>query len=190
MKLVHKQLILASMLACVGMAATAQTPTADAANAAKGPAATHERHERGGRMDPAKMQEFQAKRMAALKAKLKITPAQESAWTTFNSDMHTQMQPPGPRPERGEMEKLTTPQRLDKMREMRAQHAAAADKRDATVKTFYATLSAEQQKTFDTETRHMGPRGGRHGGPGRDGGPRGEHHHGGASKPAAPAATQ
>jgi hypothetical protein len=76
------------------------------------------------------------------------------------------------------MEKLTTPQRLDKMREMRAAHAAFADKRDASIRTFYGTLSAEQQKTFDTEFRHRGPghRGG-HGerghGP-RQGGPRGD----------------
>ena len=166
MKLVNKHIIIASMLACVGMAASAQTPaTTDATKAA--PA----KHERMGRHDPAKMQEFQAKRLAALKEKLKITSAQETAWTTFASGI--QMQPNGPRPERGEMEKLTTPQRLDKMRDMRAQHTAAAEKRDATVKTFYAALSPEQQKTFDAEHARMGPRGGRHGG--HHGGPGGEH---------------
>ncbi|MBP6536173.1 MAG: Spy/CpxP family protein refolding chaperone, partial [Xylophilus sp.] len=140
MKLVHKHIIIASMLACVGMAATAQTPAA-ATDAPKGPPATHERHERMGRPDPAKMQAFQAKRQAALKEKLKITPAQEAAWTSFTTA--TQMQPKGPRPDRAEFEKLTTPQRIDKMREMRTQHAAAADKRDEAVKTFYAALSAE-----------------------------------------------
>ena len=166
MKLVHKHIIIASMLACVGMAASAQTPApTDATKAAP------RGHERMGRHDPAKMQEFQAKRLAALKEKLKITPAQEGAWTTFTSGM--QMQPPGPRPEHAEMEKLSTPQRLDKMREMRAQHAAAAEKRDAAVKTFYAALSPEQQKTFDAEHTRMGPRGGRHGG--HHGGPGGEH---------------
>ena len=176
MKLVHKQLFLASMLACVGVAATAQTPaTTDATKA------PHAKHERMGRHDPAKMQEFQAKRLAALKEKLKITPAQEAAWTSFTSGI--QMQPPGPRPERAEMEKLTTPQRLDKMRDMRAQHAATAEKRDAAVKTFYAALSPEQQKTFDAEHARMGPRGSRHGG--HHGGPGGEHgRRGGAPRPA------
>ena len=176
MKLVHKHIIIASMLACVGMAATAQAPAA-ATDAPKGPTtATYERHEHMGRHDPAKMQAFQAKRQAALKEKLKITPAQEAAWTSFTTA--TQMQAKGPRPERGEFAKLTTPQRIDKMREMRTQHAAAADKRDEAVKTFYAALSAEQQKTFDAEHARMGPRGhhgdrGGHGkrGP-RDGAPR------------------
>ena len=180
MKLVHKHIIIASMLACVGMAATAQTPAA-ATDAPKGPPTTHERHERMGRHDPAKMQAFQAKRQAALKEKLKITPAQEAAWTSFTAG--TQMQPhAGPRPNRGDFEKLTTPQRIDKMREMRTQHAAAADKRDEAVKTFYAALSAEQQKTFDAEHARMGPRG-HHGGRG------GEHHRGGprGDAPKAPA---
>ena len=177
MKLVHKHIIIASMLACVGMAATAQTPAA-ATDAPKGPPATHERHERMGRPDPAKMQAFQAKRQTALKEKLKITPAQEAAWTSFTTA--TQMQPKGPRPDRAEFEKLTTPQRIDKMREMRTQHAAAADKRDEAVKTFYAALSAEQQKTFDAGHARMGPRG-HHGG--RDG-----HHHRGGPRGDAPKA--
>lgn len=174
MKLVPKHLLLAGMLAYAGLSAQAQTPT----DAPKGPPPAGHEHRGGpgGKFDPAKMQAFQAKRLADLKAKLKLTPAQEGAWTTFT----TELQPPaqGPRPERGEMEKLTTPQRLDKMREMRAAHAAFADKRDASIRTFYGTLSAEQQKTFDTEFRHRGPghRGG-HGerghGP-RQGGPRGD----------------
>ena len=37
---------------------------------------------------------------------------------------------------------------------------AAMDKRIAATKAFYATLSPEQQKTFDTEHSKMGPRGG------------------------------
>ena len=174
MKLVPKHLILAGMLAYAGLSAQAQMPT----DAPKGPPPAGHEHRGGpgGKFDPAKMQAFQAKRLADLKAKLKLTPAQEGAWTTFT----TELQPPaqGPRPERGEMEKLTTPQRLDKMRDMRAAHAAFADKRDASIRTFYGTLSAEQQKTFDTEFRHRGPghRGG-HGerghGP-RQGGPRGD----------------
>ena len=174
MKLVPKTLILFCMLAYAGLSAQAQTPT----DAPKGPPPAGHEHRggSGGKFDPAKMQAFQAKRLADLKAKLKLTPAQEGAWTTFT----TELQPPaqGPRPERGEMEKLTTPQRLDKMREMRAAHAAFADKRDASIRTFYGTLNAEQQKTFDTEFRHRGPghRGG-HGERGhvpRQGGPRGD----------------
>ena len=177
MKLVHKHIIIASMLACVGMAATAQTPAA-ATDAPKGPPATHERHERMGRPDPAKMQAFQAKRQTALKEKLKITPAQEAAWTSFTTA--TQMQPKGPRPDRAEFEKLTTPQRIDKMREMRAKRDAEMDRRADATKAFYGQLDAEQKKTFDAASLRMHHQ-------------RGEHHHGhhggkpGQERPAAPA---
>lgn len=44
-------------------------------------------HGRMGRMDPAKMEQMVARRAADLKAKLKITPAQESAWTSFTAAM-------------------------------------------------------------------------------------------------------
>ena len=163
MKLVFKHTLLATVLACVGMAATAQTP-ATPADAPMG------RHSRMDRHDPAKMQAFQAKHMAALKESLKLTPAQEPAWANFTTAM--QMQPKqGARPARGDMEKLTAPERIDKMREMRAQHAATADKRGEAVKTLYAALSPEQQKTFDARQTRMGKGERHHGGPGS----RGEH---------------
>lgn len=151
MKLVPKHLILAGMLAYAGLSAQAQTPT----DAPKGPPPAGHEHRGGpgGKFDPAKMQAFQAKRLADLKAKLKLTPAQEGAWTTFT----TELQPPaqGPRPERGEMEKLTTPQRLDKMREMRTQRNAEMDRRAEATKAFYAQLDAGQQKTFDAQSLRM-----------------------------------
>ena len=103
------------------------------------------------------------KRQAALKAQLKITAAQEGAWTTFT----TSMQPParGVRPDKGDFDKLTTPERIDKMRAMRTEHDAAMDKRADATKAFYATLSPEQQKVFDANAM---PR--MHGGPGDHGG--------------------
>lgn len=95
-----------------------------------------------------------AQRVAAFKAKLQLTPAQESAWNTY-----TQALEPGQRTarlERHGMEQLTTPERIDRMRAMRAQHAAEADRRGEATKAFYATLTPEQQKTFDVQTRHFG----------------------------------
>jgi len=63
-----------------------------------------------------------------------------------------------------DMEKLSTPERIDKMRTLRAQRmtemTTAMDKRDEAVKTFYATLTADQKKVFDAEHNRMG---GRHG---------------------------
>lgn len=64
------------------------------------------------------------------------------------------------RPDREEMDKLTTPQRIEKMRELPKQHMgdmqAAMDKRDDAIKSFYAALEPEQQKIFDAEHARMG----------------------------------
>jgi hypothetical protein len=74
------------------------------------------------------------------------------------------------------MQKLTTPERIDRMRAQRAQRDAAMDARSDAVKAFYAQLQPEQQKTFDRmghrmdsdRQQHMQ---GRHGhGPMRQGG--------------------
>lgn len=109
-------------------------------------------------MDPAKMEQMHARHLAELKAKLKITPEQESAWNTFSSAM----KPPTDamkRPDMAELDKLSTPERLDKMQALRKQHMAAMDsameQRDQATKTFYAALNAEQKKIFDNEhARH------------------------------------
>ena len=133
-----------------------------------------QRSEHMGKHDPVKMQAMMAKHQADLKAKLKLTPAQEGAWTTYT----TAMQPPagmGMRPtdaQRAEMDKLSTPERIDKMRGMRAERMtqmnAAMDKRGDATKTFYAALTPEQQKAFDAEHKKHGARGEGRGGMGRD----------------------
>ena len=171
-------LIFAGLLATTGAAMAQGT---DAAPAALKPAVSVSAHgeHKMGRHDPAKMQARMAKHQAALKAKLKITPAQEAAWTTFTASM----QPPahmmgGERPlaaQRAEFDKLTTPERIDKMKAMRtermAEMNAQMDKRGDATKALYAVLSPEQQKTFDAEHRKMGQREG-HGRGQREGGMR------------------
>ena len=109
---------------------------------------------RMGQRDPAKMQAMRDQRHAALKAELKLTPAQEPAWIAFTAsmkpmaDMKTMQ-----RPDPAEMAKLTTPERLEKMKTMRTQRmadmTAAMDKHAEATKTFYAALTPEQQKVFD-----------------------------------------
>ena len=168
-------LVLAALLATAGASAMAQTApaaTAPAPTATTRPAIPP--GERMGRHDPAKMQAMMAKRQADMKAKLKITPAQEGAWTSFTAAM----QPPAnmgrrPTPEqRAEYDKLTTPERIDKMRALRTermtQMSAAMNKRGDATKTFYAALTPEQQKVFDVEHKKHTPHGGR-GGPGHHG---------------------
>lgn len=164
-------LILAGIMATAGLAATAQTvaPPAAAATAAPAKAGGHHDHHMG-RHDPAKMQERMAKHQADLKAKLAITPAQESAWSAYAAAMQPPARDAAKRPDRAamkaEFDKLTTPQRIDKMREMRAQRMAemnaAMDKRGEATKTFYAALNADQKKTFDSQPMGHGGKG--HGG--------------------------
>jgi len=111
----------------------------------------------GGRHDPAKMQAAITKRLADLKGKLKLTPDQEGAWTTFSAAMTPLSMGRGmPVNDRADFDKLSTPERIDNLRAMREQRhttmATEMGKREDATKAFYATLSAEQKKTFDAET--------------------------------------
>lgn len=183
MKFATKQLIIASMLATLGLAASAQTPPPGAGpgmgpgmGMGAGPMARE--GQRG--MDPARMQERaarmqerMAKRLAAFKQKLQITAAQEGAWNTFAAALKpTPMQ----RPDRAEMAKLSTPERIDRMRALRTSHMAEMDKRADATKVFYATLTPEQKKVFDDTTARFQRRAGMGGMGAMDGG-RGHHGH-------------
>jgi protein CpxP len=154
MRTPFKSLALAALVATMGFAAYAQSPTMMGDhNAMMGEGRMH-------KMDPAKMDAMVTKHHAALKAKLKITPAQEPAWTTFTDAMKPNAKMHENRPDRAELAKLTTPERIDKMKALRTQHMtdmnAAMDKRDQATKTLYAALSPEQQKVFDSEHARMG----------------------------------
>ena len=126
--------------------------------------------------NPAKAQTRQVRRMNELKAKLKLSAAQESAWTNFTNAMlpsaHAQHEQ-----HLAELAKLPTPERIDKMRSLRAQHmaemTARMDQRGEASKTFYATLTAEQRKVFDDESVRMMSRMNQRGGHGMH-----EMHHG------------
>lgn len=103
-----------------------------------------------------------AQRQADLKAKLKLTAEQDSAWAAFT----TAMTPPGmPRMNPAEMQSLTTPQRIEKMQAMKAERDSQMSKRMEAAKAFYAALTPEQQKVFDAQ-----PMRGMHGGQGGHGG--------------------
>ncbi len=153
MKHSPKHWIAAASLAALGVVAVAQTLPSPTAG---GPA----RQERREGFDPARMHERMAERQARLKQKLGITPAQESAWAGWTAAI----QPPANwrRPDRAEFERLTTPERIDRMRTLRTERMARMDQRADATKTFYAALSPEQKKTFDNETARFLQRGGRH----------------------------
>jgi Spy/CpxP family protein refolding chaperone len=112
------------------------------------------RHRGMGQMDPVKMQAMVEKRLATLKTQLKLTPTQEGNWAAFT----TAMKPPADRqismhPDQAELAKLTTPERIEKMKALHTQHmaemSANMDRRGEATKAFYATLTPDQQKTFD-----------------------------------------
>ncbi len=158
-------LVLAGLLATAGAGVMAQSAPAATAPATASKSEGYS-GQRMGHHDPARMQAMVAKRQSDMKAKLNITPAQEGAWTRFTAAMqppermHTRQTPE----QRAGFEKLGTPERIDKMRAMRAQHmsemSAQMNKRGEATKTFYAALTPEQQKVFDTEHQKHGKHGG------------------------------
>ena len=113
------------------------------------------------RPSPEKMAEHAAHREAALHDALKLTPQQESAWTTYNTKMRTGQ--PMQRPDHEQMEKMAAPERMEKMLAMmRDGERRMADRLEAT-KPFYAVLTPAQRAIFDKQTngkRHRGEHGG------------------------------
>lgn len=161
MKTGLKSLVLASLLANATLSSHAQTTAPTAAPKPAASASSPRMHE--GRLDSAKMEDKMNKHLAELKTKLKIAAPQEGAWTTFTAALKPTVRQAHTRPDPSEMEKLTTPERIDKMRALRAQRRtemqAQMDKREDATKTFYTTLNAEQKKVFDAEHSKMMRRG-------------------------------
>lgn len=165
MAFARTSLVTAALLAALAGGAMAQTPPPPPAGPAAAPHMPMHGRADGqghGRMDPAQRQEWANKRLAELKQKLQITPAQEGAWTAFAA-AH---QPPAnaTRPDREAMARMTTPERIDQMRAMRTQRNAEMDRRMEATKSFYAALTPEQRKLFDAQTARHAQRGGHHGG--------------------------
>ena len=180
MKSIFKPVLVAVLLAGAGFAAVTQVQAAGELGGMfpgmHGGAGHH--MGRSDDMSPAKMQAWHSKHMAALKAKLKLSASQESAWTTFTAAMQPPAKAMGQRPDMAALSKLPTPERIDKMKALHAEHMTAMNaemnQRGDAAKVFYATLTAEQKKVFDAEAMP---------GMGRDG-KHGRHH--GSAEPAMP----
>lgn len=162
-----KNLLWASVLASATFASgafaqqapvTAPVPPAAEAQVDGKAQAAPRKHTRADRADRAKrverMQEMRAKRQAALKDKLQLTPEQEPAWNSFveASKPAARTAEAQPRPDRAEFRKLTTPERLDRMQARQAARTAMFAQRADATRSFYAALNPEQQKTFDAES--------------------------------------
>jgi len=125
-------------------------------------------HEGMEHHDPAAMA---AKHADKLRVALQLRPDQEPALKA----MIAAMAPPegmgrmgGMGDAREKMADMTTPERLDHMKVMMAEHQARFEQHSAAVKKFYAQLTPSQQKAFDAMSmemgRRMGPGGGHMGG--------------------------
>ncbi len=143
-----KPLVLAVTLATSALTVLAQSGPGPAA----GQGAGHGMHAHAG-AEHGERQAHMARRAAALKAKLQLNAEQENSWNAFVAAM----QPPAHamRPQREEMAKLSTPERLDKMSELRKQREAIFAQREAATRNFYSVLNAEQKKVFDESTMRL-----------------------------------
>lgn len=143
-------------------------------------------HMQRGEHRPADRAAHQAQRLERLKTLLQLTPAQEGAWAQYVAAQQPGTAQP-PRPERGEWAKLTTPERLDRMRAMHDARTAEFNKRADATKSFYASLNASQKKAFDVASP-LGGMGGKRGMHGPHGGPHGPGKGHGQPQPPAPGA--
>jgi Spy/CpxP family protein refolding chaperone len=171
--------IAAVSISAVTVAAFAQTPPPPDGPRGHGPSAEQ----------MARFEQMRSKHQAQMHDKLKITAAQEAGWKLFLDKTRPAPFDRAARPSKEEYAKLSTPERLDKKLEMMRKRESFAEQRIAATKDFYATLSPEQQKTFDVEFDKMEHRRFeqfRHGHDGRKGPPHGPGKPG--MEPSAPAA--
>ena len=89
-----------------------------------------------------------AKRQAALHDKLALTPAQEAAWQVFTARMKTTVTA---RSDARPAKPLTAPERAERKAAFLQVAQQQATNRVQPIKEFYAVLSPEQQKIFDSQ---------------------------------------
>lgn len=106
------------------------------------------------KFDPAKRAEHMAQRQQKLHDALKLTAAQETAWNTYIAAVKPAT--PIGRADRASFKDLPAPERMEKMLELQKEHLAKQESHLEALKTFYAVLTPEQQKTFDKATAGHG----------------------------------
>jgi Spy/CpxP family protein refolding chaperone len=149
-----------------GAQAQSQSPNQAQAQASEhGRKAAPTREERQARH--AEFEARRAQRIAKLHDELRITPAQESAWSAFVASMKPAQHNGGEHGGRQHGDRaawagLTAPQRAEKMLAMQKERTAAMEQRVAALNSFYSVLSPEQKKVFDEKTARMQERFGHH----------------------------
>lgn len=153
MSTLRKQIMIGLAALSMGAAAVGAYAQAPAPEGRFGHAATQEQRQ-------AKMAEFVAKRQAALHDALKLSPAQEPAWTVFVNA--TKPVPHADRGDRAAWASLAAPARMEKMIALSKERTARMEAHLAALNTFYATRTPEQKKVMDQQA--LRGFGGRHGG--------------------------
>ena len=108
------------------------------------------------KFDPAKISERMDTRLQKLHDALKLASNQEGAWQNYVSVIKADI--PTSRPDFAAFKNMSSPEKMEKRIEFSKSHIAKMENHLAALKTFYATLTPEQQKTFDKAMSH-----GRHG---------------------------
>lgn len=142
---IRKQLLIGLTALGLGLGSIgAYAHKAGGDHAGKGP----ESHEKAGE----RMKERMEKRQAELHEKLKLDASQQQAWDRYIARMKPAARPD--RPNRTEMEKLTAPERMERMQAMMRARDARMSEHVSALKEFYAVLTPEQKKIFDSEFGH------------------------------------
>ena len=174
MNTLRKNILVAFAALGIAGAAIAQTTTTPAPEGRHGHAVSAEQRAAHKAERQAKHAERRAQREAKLRADLKLTAQQEPAFAAFlaagKPAQRPQAQGAGHAPgERAKFAALPAPQRMERMIERQKQRTARMEARLAALNNFYAVLTPEQKKVFDSQAMRGGF-GGKH---------RGHHgHHG------------
>lgn len=170
MNTLSKNLLIAFAALGIAGGAIAQSATAPAAEGRHGHAVSAEQRAAHKAERQAKHAERRAQREAKLRAELKLSAQQEPAFAAFLAAGK-----PAGRPqardangERAKFAALPAPQRMERMIERQKQRTARMEARLAALNNFYAVLTPEQKKVFDSQAmrggfgKHRG-HGGHHG---------------------------
>ncbi len=169
MNTLSKNLLIAFTALGIAGGAVAQTATAPAPEGRHGHAVSAEQRAAHKAERQAKHAECRAQREAKLRADLKLSAQQEPAFAAFLAAGK-----PAQRPqmrdgsERAKFAALSAPQRMERMIERQKQRTARMEARLAALNNFYAVLTPEQKKVFDSQPmrggfgKHRG-HGGHHG---------------------------
>jgi periplasmic protein CpxP/Spy len=100
-------------------------------------------------MSGERMKERMEKRLTELHDKLKLNATQENAWRTYVTKVKPTDFPA--RPDRAELDKLTAPERMERMHSLMQAGEKRMAEHVAATKEFYAVLTPEQQKIFNEQ---------------------------------------